>query len=62
MDIMQYRVASAEDYSTLATLNAQLIQDEGDRNPMSVAQLEERMRGWLTSGEYQAILWEDHNG
>jgi GNAT superfamily N-acetyltransferase len=58
---MQYRLASAEDCPTLAVLNAQLIQDEGHRNAMTVAQLEDRMRGWLSSGEYQALLWEDHH-
>ena len=58
---MRYRLASAEDGPTLAVLNAQLIQDEGHRNSMTVAQLEDRMRGWLTSGEYQALLWEDHH-
>src|SRR5689334_20952645 len=59
--IMQYRLASAEDCPTLAVLNAQLIQDEGHRNAMTVAQLEGRMRDWLSSGEYQALLWEDHH-
>jgi predicted acetyltransferase len=43
----------------LAELNHQLIRDEGHRNPMNVAQLEARMRGWLTSGEYRAILFEE---
>jgi hypothetical protein len=33
---MQYRVASVADCPTLAALNAQLIQDEGHRNPMSM--------------------------
>jgi GNAT superfamily N-acetyltransferase len=58
---MRYRVASAEDCPTLTALNAQLRQDEGHRNSMTIAQLEDRMRGWLRSGEYQALLWEDHN-
>jgi GNAT superfamily N-acetyltransferase len=58
---MQYRLASAEDCPTLAVLNAQLIQDEGHRNAMTVAQLEDRMRGWLSTGEYQALLWEEHH-
>jgi predicted acetyltransferase len=40
-------------------LHAQLIQDEGHRNAMTVTQLEDRMRRWLTSGEYQALLWEN---
>ena len=58
---MQYRLASTEDGPTLAVLNAQLIQDEGHRNSMTVAQLEDRMGGWLSSGAYQALLWEDHH-
>lgn len=57
---MLYRVASVEDCPRLAALNAQLIQDEGHRNPMTVAPLEDRMRGWLLSGEYRALLWEDN--
>jgi predicted acetyltransferase len=58
---MQYRIATAEDSHTLAELNSQLIRDEGHRNSMTIAQLEERLRGWLTSGEYQAILFEERN-
>jgi len=57
---MLYRAASVEDCPKLAALNAQLIQDEGHRNPMTIAQLEDRMRAWLLSGEYQALLWEDN--
>ena len=58
---MRYCLASAQDCPLLGVLNAQLIQDEGHRNPMTVAQLEDRMRGWLSAGEYQALLWEDHH-
>jgi predicted acetyltransferase len=36
-----------------------LICDEGHRNPMTVPELEERMRGWL-SGEYEAMLFEEN--
>ena len=54
---MQYRLASTEDGPTLAVLNAQLIQDEGHRNSMTVAQLEDRMWGWLTQAHIQALLW-----
>lgn len=53
------RFASVEDCSMLAAWNYQLIRDEGHRNPMDVWELEERMRGWLTSGEYQAIIFEE---
>ena len=58
---MRYRTATPEDASALAELNHQLIRDEGHRNPMTVAQLEERMRVWLASGEYQGIIFEAGN-
>lgn len=38
-------------------MNAQLIRDEGHRNPMTVPQLTERMAEWL-KGDYQAYLFE----
>jgi len=56
---MKYRFASAADCPMLAVMNRQLIQDEGHRNPMNIAQLEERMCGWLTSGEYKAVIFEE---
>lgn len=56
---MNYRIASTADYALLADWNQQLIQDEGHRNPMTVGELEKRMRGWLESGEYQVILFEE---
>ena len=56
---MRARPASLDDCPTLAALNYQLIQDEGHANPMSVRELEARMRAWLGSGEYRAVLWED---
>lgn len=58
---MRYRPANPADVSLLAELNHQLIRDEGHRNPMTVPELEERMRGWL-AGEYQAIIFEDDLG
>lgn len=54
---MHYRFATLEDAATLAPLNHQLIRDEGHRNPMTVRELETRMRGWLSS-EYSAVLAE----
>ncbi len=56
---MTYREANAADCPLLAEMNHQLIRDEGHRNPMNPAQLEARMRGWLTSGEYRAIFFEE---
>jgi GNAT superfamily N-acetyltransferase len=55
---MTFRPATTEDCSLLAELNHQLIHDEGHRNCMTVAELEQRMCGWLT-GEYQAVIYED---
>jgi len=45
----------------LAELNHQLIRDEGHRNKMTVPELEERMKNWLTS-EYTAVIFEDGAG
>jgi hypothetical protein len=56
--MMQYRFATPEDAALLAPLNQQLIRDEGHRNAMNLAQLAERMRGWLR-GDYQAVLFEE---
>ena len=55
---MTFRPATPEDCSRLAELNHQLIRDEGHRNRMTVAELEQRMRTWL-AGEYRAVIYED---
>jgi GNAT superfamily N-acetyltransferase len=55
---MTFRPATVDDCPRLAELNQQLIRDEGHRNRMTVAELEQRMRGWL-AGEYRAVLYED---
>jgi GNAT superfamily N-acetyltransferase len=54
---MQYRFAGEQDLLLLAELNHQLIRDERADNPMTVVQLQKRMRGWLGS-QYQAVLFE----
>jgi predicted acetyltransferase len=56
---IKYRRATAKDVPLLAELNHQLIRDEGHRNAMTVAALEERLRGWL-SEEYTAIIFEEN--
>ena len=53
----RYRSATVEDAAVLAPMNAQLIRDEGHRNPMTMLQLQERLSDWL-KGEYQAFLFE----
>lgn len=55
---MIFRAATLDDCPRLAELNHQLIRDEGHRNRMTVPELEQRMRGWL-SEEYRAVIYED---
>ena len=56
---MNFRQAVLSDCALLAELNHQLLQDEGHRNRfMTVPQLEERMRGWLST-EYRAVIFEE---
>ena len=55
---MTFRRATLDDCAVLAELNHQLIHDEGHRNPMTVPELEQRMKGWLAS-DYAAMLFEN---
>jgi predicted acetyltransferase len=57
---LRFRTATSEDCRLLAELNHQLIRDEGHRNPMTVPQLEKRMRDFL-AGEYRAVIFESGN-
>ncbi|MFN7141181.1 MAG: GNAT family N-acetyltransferase [Limisphaerales bacterium] len=59
--MMRCRKASDSDIGWLGEMNHQLIADERHSNPMDVAQLQERMRGWLL-GEYIALVFEDDTG
>lgn len=54
---VKLRDATADDLPLLAEWNHQLIRDQRSPNPMSVAELEERMRGWLAA-EYRAVVFE----
>jgi GNAT superfamily N-acetyltransferase len=58
---MTFRFATLDDCALLAGLNHQLIQDERHRSRMTVPELEQRMREWL-SGEYRAVIYEDGGG
>jgi GNAT superfamily N-acetyltransferase len=55
---MNFRAATLDDCARLAELNHQLIRDEGHRNRMTVPEIEERMRAWI-SGEYRAVIFEE---
>lgn len=53
---VELRLATLDDSITLAQMNNKLIIDEGCLNPMSVDELELRMRNWLES-TYKAVLF-----
>ena len=55
---LAWREASVADVELLAEWNHQLIRDEGHRNSMTVDQLAERMKKWL-SGEYRAVIFAE---
>src|SRR5664280_716507 len=56
-----FRFATLADCRALAELNHELIRDEGHRNPMTVPELDQRMRSWL-AGEYRAVFFEADGG
>jgi predicted acetyltransferase len=58
---LSFRFATLADCHALAELNHQLIRDEGHRNPMTIPELDQRMRSWL-GGEYRAVLFEADGG
>jgi ribosomal protein S18 acetylase RimI-like enzyme len=55
MTEIHLRAATPVDAPELAQMNRQLIEDEGSRNPMSLAALESRMRQWLQE-DWQVVL------
>ncbi|MEM9658898.1 MAG: GNAT family N-acetyltransferase [Planctomycetota bacterium] len=56
---LRIRLAQAEasDLQALSAMNRALIEDEGSRNSMSAAELEQRMAEWLANG-WRAALFE----
>ena len=55
---MTWREATEADCPLLGVLNHQLVADEQHRSALGVAELTERMRGFL-AGDYRAILFEE---
>jgi GNAT superfamily N-acetyltransferase len=53
--------ANEADLPLLAQMNKRLIEDEGSRNPMSLDQLADRMRGWLR-GNWELKLFATDAG
>ncbi len=56
--IMNVIKCDLKDLEMLAVLNKQLIDDEKSNNPMSIKELEERMKGFLTT-DYEAYFFEN---
>jgi GNAT superfamily N-acetyltransferase len=54
--MLTLRRATLNDVAVLAQMNKRLVEDEGGSNPMSLLQLESRLRAWLT-GEWRADLF-----
>ena len=54
---MEYHIAYETDLDILAQWNHQPIRDEGHRNPMTVSQLRDRIRQWL-SADYTAVIFD----
>jgi predicted acetyltransferase len=59
--VLGFRDAAVGDAPVLAEMNRRLIEDEGHRNRMTLRELLDRMQAWLSSGEYEATLFE-HDG
>lgn len=53
-----YRQAGLADLEILTAFNAGLQRDQGSPQPLAEAALRQRLAGWLSHGEYQAILAE----
>ena len=56
---MQIRMCSAGDCARLAEMNKRLIDDEKSDNPMSVGELEDRMKGFLNNDHSAYFFLED---
>lgn len=53
------RSANQSDLPSLTQMNKKLIEDEGSRNPMSMNELQERMRNWILGNWNVDVLQDD---
>ena len=60
--IITIETATLDDCPKLAMMNRQLIDDEGNGNTMTIAELEERMRDWLQKGVYSGYMFKLNGG
>ncbi len=58
--LLTLHLATLQDIPTLAHMNKHLIEDEGGNNPMTLAQLETRLKNWLNS-EWRGVLFLAEN-
>lgn len=56
MTDIDLRRATLDDVTLLAEMNQQLIIDEGSKNTMSLAELAERIRGWLNTDREAVVV------
>lgn len=56
---LRCRPANVNDVPLLAQMNLQLVRDEGSRNPMSLSQLEGRMRKWIEQDGQVVVVEHD---
>lgn len=59
LNALSYRWATPADAEELARMNQELIRDGADFGPDTLEFLVPRMRGWLASGTYRAVMFED---
>jgi GNAT superfamily N-acetyltransferase len=56
--VVSWRLAAHGDVPLLARWNAELVEDERGRHPLSMDGYAERMRGFL-AGEYRAVIFSE---
>lgn len=54
--------AGPGDADALAKMNKEMVEDEGYEGQLPLSKLRERMRGWLASGEYEAVFFLGEDG
>jgi len=62
LNALCHRYAGPRDHAMLARFNRQLIEEHADTGETDLAQLEQRMRLWLGSGQYKAVVFEAEDG
>ena len=56
---VKIRAVVEEDIALVAAMNQRLVEDERSRNPFAPSQYRQRIRGWLSSGEWELVLFTD---